>query len=880
MSYSKTSVFFAPVLILALFSPSLLGVDCLAFRDVGHFYTPLYDYVAERCHQQWIPLWNPLDQTGLPLIGETTTAVFYPLRYFVFYLPLSTETAMVWYIVLHLIIASFAARSLARWAACEKFGMTVASILYPLSGSVLFLYTNPPFLVGASWLPIALGAMLIPGSGSRRYRITVAGMAMAMMMLGGDPQAALHVMIVVSLVALIRFARQKSSRGDWVVLLGTPLLAAMLSAPQLAASINWSQQSERLHASGDDSWTDPPVVGGKRYQAFQYSLPPWHVAELATPNAFGSFLPVNQRLSRLLSGDGRVWTPSIYMGVITFLGLWIRLRFRHQRFTGPWLTICLVSLLLCFGHFGVAWLVQAATGWLQNCDSAVGGPYWVLYHFLPGYDSFRYPAKWLPFFALAATVVTAQTCDRLVDQRQTVFASRVVKSVLRFAVLVLGLLVVVQLYRWLWTQQLSLVKSPADFWWGPLNVIAGLKQLTWSLCQTFLMLIAVAIVLRTLVRDGEHRFCWSGVVMLLVALDLGISGYGMLHQVSRAEIDESRLALDRPAMTEQSRWMRTRSGAGWPSVWRQDSSPDRLIEVESSSRAAWFGRWHLADRVHVLNNMISIRSRNAAVCWQAMNQVASTLSADDQACFWSSVREWLAIDGVVHASSGTQTVVVNGRKLDLVDLTSSYSPRESDLCGYSNWQVCSDLLTVERLIDRLQQRGFLVNEKGQASPEKQMPLVQSQSAIEPVVMRDQVEHPGTENEMQVDLVAKQIQRTPESVIYRIQVRRSALITRPTLQDGNWQARFASVDTVDLLPQSDRRTWKTTDVHCVDAITQGVILPAGEWYLEYYYRPWWLTVTLALLSVGWSGTLACFIRWRTDPAASGPDVPVPATDASC
>lgn len=263
-----------------------------------------------------------------------------------------------------------------------------------------------------------------------------------------------------------------------------------------------------------------------------------------------------------------------------------------------------------------------------------------------------------------------------------------------------------------------------------------------------------------------------------------------------------------------------------------------------------------------------------------MNQVASTLSADDQARFWSSVREWLAIDGVVHASSGTQTVVVNGRKLDLVDLTSSYSPRESDLRGYSNWQVCSDLLTAERLIDRLQQKGFLVNEKGQASPEKQMPLVQSQSAIEPVVMRDQVEHPETENEMQVDLVAKQIQRTPESVIYRIQVRRPALITRPTLQDGNWQARFASVDTVDLLPQSDRRTWHTTDVHCVDAITQGVILPAGEWYLEYYYRPWWLTVTLALLSVGWSGTLVCFIRWRRDPAASGPDVPVPATDASC
>ena len=149
-------------------------------------------------------------------------------------------------------------------------------------------------------------------------------------------------------------------------------------------------------------------------------------------------------------------------------------------------------------------------------------------------------------------------------------------------------------------------------------------------------------------------------------------------------------------------------------------------------------------------------------------------------------------------------------------------PAASGLRGYSNWQVCSDLLTAERLIDRLQQRGFLVNEKGQASPEKQMPLVQSQSVNEPVVMRDQVEHPGTENEMQVDLVAKQIQRTPESVIYRIQVRRSALITRPTLQDGNWQARFASVDSVGGCARLsvDRRTWQTTDVHCVDAMALG------------------------------------------------------------
>ena len=70
---------------------------------------------------------------------------------------------------------------------------------------------------------------------------------MAMMILGGDPQAALHLMLVVSAIGLVRLAKRSAERIDGVVLLGVPMLAAILSAPQLAASISWSQQSERMH---------------------------------------------------------------------------------------------------------------------------------------------------------------------------------------------------------------------------------------------------------------------------------------------------------------------------------------------------------------------------------------------------------------------------------------------------------------------------------------------------------------------------------------------------------------------------------------------------------------------------------------------------------
>ena len=412
MQSIRTSVFLAPVLILLLFASVLVGFDRLGFRDVSHFYTPLYDYVAWRASTQWLPLWNPLDQNGMPLIGETTTAVFYPVRYLLFKLPLSTETAIGWYVVLHLILASVTARLAARWSGAGQAPAALAGVVYPLSGSVLFLCTNLPFLVGAAWLPLVMGAMLSRVALSASARSLIAGTSMSMMVLGGDPQTALNAMIIVAVIGAVSLVRRKQAPVPWRVMIATPILAAALAAPQLAASASWSSQSDRVRDAETESWIDPPQVGGRRYGAYQYSLAPWHTLELATPNVFGTLLPTNQRLSRLIPGDGRTWTPSIYMGMLVLISLLCRLRMWRSTGPDPWLAMALLSLWLAMGHFGVAWLVQSLTGGLPHVDSAIGGPYWWLYQFVPGYDSFRYPAKWLTLFSLASAMVTAQTVER------------------------------------------------------------------------------------------------------------------------------------------------------------------------------------------------------------------------------------------------------------------------------------------------------------------------------------------------------------------------------------------------------------------------------------------------------------------------------------
>ena len=48
--------------------------------------------------------------------------------------------------------------------------------------------------------------------------------------------------------------------------------------------------------------------------------------------------------------------------------------------------------------------------------------------------------------------------------------------------------------------------------------------------------------------------------------------------------------------------------------------------------------------------------------------------------------------------------------------------------------------------------------------------------------------------------------------------------------------------------SDR--WEATEVYPVDFISQGVIVPAGDWRVRFRYWPRWLTWTLAVAGIGW------------------------------
>lgn len=636
-------------LIVGILFPTLIGDQRLAFRDVSHFYTPLYDYVASRCANEWLPRWNPLDQTGVPLIGETTTAVLYPIRYAIFALIDETSIAMAWYVATHLIIASLAAGFAARCWHASRAASAAASIMYPMSGCVWFLYTNPPFLVGAAWLPLTLAAFVSPRSMTFQRRVGIAGLAMAMMILGGDPQSALHVTMIAAGVMIGRGIRSRSLPTGWALPIVAPALAAMLAFPQLAASIDWSRQSSRVVSQA--SKLDPPRRGTQRYEAFQFSVPPWHAAELLTPNAFGSLLPIYRRISATIPGDGRIWTPTIYLGLIAFVAMIDRLRrIRTLGIDAP-MAIAIGSFLLATGQFGLVWWMRATVGLPNDVDPAAGGAYWILYHYFPGYDALRYPAKWLPMFAVASSIVTARWLDRVT------WAS-FQPSLVVVASLLLGGLCINTYRRFVTFPTIDPSTLPADRFWGPLDLVGGASEVQTSLLYSALVLSMIAMVF-----TFSHRYHWRRrtrtlAIAGLLLVDLGIASNHWTYTVDVAA--ENRLMAEVTAQAIEGnraiRWMRTQSGGGWPGVWKRTHNPNRLLEVEVSQRASWFGRWHLGHRQVVLNNMISIQSKSMQEFWIESNELARSVTMDDRDAHWRSLRQRFAIDGVVHTTDNARDV--------------------------------------------------------------------------------------------------------------------------------------------------------------------------------------------------------------------------------
>jgi hypothetical protein len=175
-------------LIIACFGDALFRGRQFGYRDAGHFYYPLYERVQQEWNAGRWPLWEPEENSGMPLLGNPTAAVLYPGKviFALFAYPLAARL----YVVAHMMLALVAMLVTMRAWGTSWVGSAIAAISYAFGAPILFQYCNIIYLVGAAWLPLGFLAVDRWIRGGRPMALPGLAVVLALQTLGGDPQSA------------------------------------------------------------------------------------------------------------------------------------------------------------------------------------------------------------------------------------------------------------------------------------------------------------------------------------------------------------------------------------------------------------------------------------------------------------------------------------------------------------------------------------------------------------------------------------------------------------------------------------------------------------------------------------------------------------------
>ena len=120
------------VLPLVVFAPLALLYGVFYVHDVQHYFYPYHVASAKLVAEGHLPLWNPYAFSGMPLIGDGQTAIFYPPNWLFFIAP--GNVALNYTILLQFSIAGVGTYLLARSLGLHLLPSFVAAVAYMFSG--------------------------------------------------------------------------------------------------------------------------------------------------------------------------------------------------------------------------------------------------------------------------------------------------------------------------------------------------------------------------------------------------------------------------------------------------------------------------------------------------------------------------------------------------------------------------------------------------------------------------------------------------------------------------------------------------------------------------------------------------------------------------
>ena len=320
------------VLILISFPDVLLGIKSFIHRDYGLFGYPLAFHHRESFWNGEMPLWNPLNNFGLPFLAQWNTLTLYPPSLLYVLLPLPWSLNL--FLLLHLFWAGLGMHRLALKWTDQPSAAAVAGVAYAFSGLLANALIWPNNMAALGWLPwVVLLAEAAFRHGGRH--LALGAMAGGMQMLTGAPEVILFTWVIVLGVGGVQaWEHRDSIRIHLFRFAGLVILVALLAAAQLLPFLDLLQQSHRTSGFSDASWSMPA------WGLLNYVVPLFRM----NPSISGGYLQPDQ-----------FWTSSYYAGIgVLGLALVAVIRCRSRR---VWMlaALAVVGWVLALGSRGVVY---------------------------------------------------------------------------------------------------------------------------------------------------------------------------------------------------------------------------------------------------------------------------------------------------------------------------------------------------------------------------------------------------------------------------------------------------------------------------------------------------------------------------------------------
>lgn len=456
---------------------------------------PWREYALALLRNGYLPLWNPFNGAGVPLLANYQSALLYPFTWATFALPLAS--AMSALAVLHLFIASWGMWAFTGRLGLPVLGRGVSALAFGLSAYLVARLGTYPIVTAAAWIPWLLWAVLRVTRCGRPRDAGWLAVVVALLMLAGHAQTAWYGLLLAGLFVLYELIRTRSS--DWYRQAGLALTGVVLgigiAAIQLLATAELMGTSQRSSGVNYDF-------------AMNFSYGPARALDLLSPNVFGT--PADGSYIT----EGAYFEDAVYIGLIPLVAafaavvIWVWRRVRREQDvavfwqTVPfWVLVTVVAFVLALGRYTPVF------------------PF--LFDHVPTFNLFQAPVRWHIWTVFALSVLAGIGTQAWGKGHWLFFSTRLATAGCVGAVI------------------LALVAVPRIL---PPDVYetAGVSVLIAAVVYTGIM-GALAGALTLLQPDTKtwRHLLWSLMVLVVIAFDLSWSARGLNPTVPAAFFDRS-----------------------------------------------------------------------------------------------------------------------------------------------------------------------------------------------------------------------------------------------------------------------------------------------------------------------------------------------------